>query len=84
MGFTQHSGGGGKMLEVFHAENVGAREREGSGMREEREGSGGGSTFKIDGRMGNTEKFQDNVGSRSCVTTRSLYPKDTHQPHAIQ
>jgi hypothetical protein len=53
-------------------------------MREEREGSGVGSTFKIDGRMGNTEKFQDNVGSRSFVTTRSLYPKDTHQPHAIQ
>ncbi len=35
-----------------------------------------------DGRKRNKEKFQDNVGS-GCVTTRSLYPKITHQPHAI-
>jgi hypothetical protein len=46
MGLTQHSGGGGKMLQVFHAANVGAREREGNGEREEREGSGVGSTCK--------------------------------------
>jgi hypothetical protein len=85
MGLTQHSGGGGKMLQVFHAANVGAREREGNGEREEREGSGVGSTCKKMEERETKKNFKttlDQVVSRPGHCTQRLLISRMPYPHS--